>query len=376
MVYIFIITTLLYLTLIVSFCLAYNNIKAFENKAIEQKIGFSIVIPFRNEALHLPDLLNSISELNYPVDLFEIILVDDDSDDDSKVVINNFINSIKTKISIVIIDNIRTTKSPKKDAITLAITHAKYDWIITTDADCILPNQWLTIFDVFIQTKQPKFIVAPLTYTKFLSFLETFQLLDILSLQTATVSGFGLKKPFLCNGANLAYTKMIFNEVGGFKGNDSISSGDDIFLLEKVVAKDKNAVHYLKSTNAIVKTYPESTLKKLFFQRVRWAAKTSSYNNTFGKLVGFIVLLMNAVLITGFVLSCVKLFSFKYLAIVFALKFMVDFWCIYKSASFFNQKKILRSFIISSLLYPGFSVFVAVYSTFFGYTWKHRSFRK
>lgn len=376
MIYILIITTTIYLTLIVSFCLVYHKVETFENTVETSRTQFSIVIPFRNEAQHLPELLHSISELDYQNDQFEIILIDDDSSDHSRALIDTFIQAIKGKISITLINNIRTTNSPKKDAISLAITHAKYNWIVTTDADCIVPKQWLITLDAFIQTNQPKLVVAPIAYTKISSFLDTFQALDILSLQTATVSGFGLNKPFLCNGANLAYTKQVFQDVEGFKGNDTISSGDDIFLLEKVLTRAKNAVYYLKSKDVIIKTYPEPSLKTLCNQRVRWAAKASSYNNTFGKIVGLIVLIMNAILVIGFILSCFGLFSYKYLVIAFLLKSTVDLWCIYKSASFFNQTKLLVGFIVSSFWYPIFSVFVAVYSNFFKHTWKQRSFRK
>jgi len=108
--------------------------------------------PFRNEATHLPDLLKTIETLNYPKHLFEIIFIDDNSEDDSAEIIRKAINSnpfIKTAIRII--QNERTTNSPKKDAITLAIRNAKHDWIITTDADCQLPKFWLDSFDEYIQ---------------------------------------------------------------------------------------------------------------------------------------------------------------------------------------------------------------------------------
>ena len=38
---------------------------------------FSIVIPFRNEAENLPELLESLLLLNYPLERFEIFLVND-----------------------------------------------------------------------------------------------------------------------------------------------------------------------------------------------------------------------------------------------------------------------------------------------------------
>jgi cellulose synthase/poly-beta-1,6-N-acetylglucosamine synthase-like glycosyltransferase len=48
-----------------------------------------------------------------------------------------------------------------------------------------------------------------------------------------------------CNGANLAYRKDVFYEVGGFKGIDDLASGDDE-LLQKVAEKYPNRIGFFK----------------------------------------------------------------------------------------------------------------------------------
>ena len=65
-----------------------------------------------------------------------------------------------------------------------------------------------------------------------------------MSLQGSTVGGFGIGHPFLCNGANLAYKKHHFIQLNGFKGNDTIASGDDIFLFEKFIHAFPRQVHF------------------------------------------------------------------------------------------------------------------------------------
>jgi len=229
-----IIITVLYLVLIGSLAYGFDRVKSFNLSDILSKTKFSIVIPFRNEAGNLPDLLHSISNLVYPKHLFEIIFVDDASEDHSADLINNF-KLTNSAVEIKLIKNNRLTNAPKKDAIAHAIQEAKHDWIMTTDADCILPKYWLSGFDEYIQKSNAKCVVGPLTYSINNSLLERFQILDILSLQAATAGGFGIQKPFLCNGANFAYKKELFHKLNGFKGNTNISSGDDIFFLEKTV---------------------------------------------------------------------------------------------------------------------------------------------
>lgn len=374
MIIIIISITVLYLVLIGSFSYGFNNIKLFKNEDVVAKTKFSVIIPFRNEAEKLPALLHSISALNYPKELYELIFVDDASDDDSNRHVIRF--QEQSKIDLKVISNNRKTNSPKKDAITSAIAIAKHDWIVTTDADCVLPKFWLDCFDAYIQKHQPELIVAPVTYSEPKNFIERFQLLDVLSLQAATVGGFGINQPFLCNGANLAYKKSVFQSLQGFEGNAHIASGDDIFLLEKVIKKDKKNAHYLKSNHAIVTTQPQPDFESLIAQRVRWASKTSAYQNLFGKLTGILILLMNAMIMCLVVMAILNLISYKIVLYILLIKFYIDLLLIYKSAQFFEQKSVLKTYIPSFFIYPIFTVYVAFLSVFSEYKWKSRTYKK
>ena len=378
MILISLIITISYLLLISSFIFGFDKIPTFKLEDIPAKTKFSILIPFRNEAKNLPDLLKSIEALKYPKHLFEIIFVDDESGDNSVDIIKTVLKTrpLDCVQDFRIITNNRKTNSPKKDAITSAIKKAKYDWIITTDADCQLPLFWLDSFDQYIQKNNAVCIAAPVVYNNDHSFLNRFQILDILSLQGATIGGFGINKPFLCNGANFGYKKSIFNEVNGFEGNTNIASGDDIFLLEKITKKHPKHVHYLKCKRAIIKTQSQPNWADLLSQRVRWAAKTSTYNNWFGKLTGLAVLLMNALIVIVLMLSCIGVLNFKFLLYILVIKFNIDFFLIYKAASFFNQKNILKNYTLGFLIYPFFSIYIAFISSFSGYKWKGRDFKK
>lgn len=373
------IIVLSYLILIGSLIYGFDKVETFVLKDIPAKTKFSIVVPFRNEAENLALFLKSIAHLNYPKDLFEVLLINDESTDNSVELIEEFLSKkpvSKFRNNIVIINNVRHTNSPKKDAITIAIQHAKFDWIATTDADCKLPKYWLDVFDGYIQQNNPNMLVAPVTLDKAHSFFERFQMLDTLSLQGATIGGFGIKKPFLCNGANLVYKTSVFDAVKGFDGNAHMASGDDIFLLEKLVKYDKQKVQYLLHDQAIVKTKAQPNFKSLKSQRVRWAAKTSSYKNAFGKLVGFLVLLMNALLVCMPLLYFAQIIILKTLVYTIAIKCLVDFLLLFKSARFFGQESYLASYIFSSVLYPFFSVYIAFLSVFKGYKWKDRTYTK
>ncbi len=372
-----IIIILLYLFLIGVFVIGFDKVKEYRLRDLAPKTTFTVVIPFRNEAENLPKLIASLLNLNYPKDLFEILLVNDDSEDQSVDIIKKHLSQNKSnRLFIKIIDNKRLTQSPKKDAITTAVSQAKHEWILTTDADCTVPNYWLDSFDNYIQDHSLKMIAGPVTYNSNNRLFNAFQTLDFLSLIGATIGAFGIRKPFLCNGANLAYKKDFFTSLNGFEGNSNIASGDDIFLMEKALKEDKNAVHFLKSDQSIVNTAPQKNIKDLLSQRIRWASKTRHYNNTFAKIVGLLVLIANASIVISIVLTALGLFKTKTFAYLFFIKIAIDYLLLYKTSQFFNKQEALKHYVWSCFIYPFFSVYVAFIALFTNYKWKGRSFKK
>ncbi|GLB47901.1 glycosyltransferase family 2 protein [Neptunitalea lumnitzerae] len=365
----------LYALLIIALLYGFSKVKTYKPSKKIEAIGFSIIIPFKNEAEHLPLVLTALKQLDYPRGLWEVLLVNDNSTDTSEKVVTDFM-SANPEYNIHMLHSMGASGSPKKDAITLAISQAHFDWVVTTDGDCLVPKKWLETLSGFITKQQPKMVAMPVTYVVNNTFLDKFQLIDFLSLMGSTIGGFGLKKPFMCNGANLAYEKSTFYKVKGFEGNNHISSGDDIFMMEKIAHKYPEGVHYLKSEKAIVTTIPQPTFKKLLHQRKRWAAKASVYKNPWSQLVAVIVLLMNLSLPVFTVLSMLGVFGFKWLLLGFAVKFNLDFFLIYTTAGFFKQQQLLRTYYLAAFIYPGFCCYVALSSFFGSYNWKGKTFKK
>ena len=66
--------------LIILYCIAiafliygFTKVNTIDYIGLTPKTKFSIIVPFRDEAENLPILLASLSKLNYPMDLFEVI---------------------------------------------------------------------------------------------------------------------------------------------------------------------------------------------------------------------------------------------------------------------------------------------------------------
>lgn len=377
-----------YIICILAFVFGFNKVAEFNTKVASEITTFSVIIPFRNEANNLPKLLASINELSYPKELVEFIFVDDNSSDNSVEIVEKFIACqversrnlqplySSQRDNFILIKNKRTSNSPKKDAISIAIKNVKNNWIVTTDADCMVPKNWLKRIDAFIQKHNCNMIVAPVSYKSNTTFLEQFQRLDFMSLQATTIASFGLKTPFLANGANFIYRKNIFENVDGFKGNAEIASGDDVFLLEKFLKLDFKKVRYLKSKDAIVKTFPVNSFSKLIQQRVRWASKTSNYTLMAGKIIGILVLTGNSILVISPLFVFIKIMTFKTFVSFFLLKLFIDYLLLEKMAIFEDKKIDFTTYLKSSILYPYFTLLIFITSLFKNFQWKGRSFKK
>ena len=357
---------IVYTCLIGYFYYGFQNRIPLALKHNNPKQKFSVLIAFRNEEKNLLELLNSLSQLNYPTTHFELIFIDDHSEDSSKITIEKFSERNPT-LNIRILSN---QKNGKKAAISLGVQQASYDWILTTDADCTVQKSWLHGYDNLLQEKNYTFIAGPVAFSENKTFLHQFQNIDFLSLQGSTIASFALKKPFMSNGANNGFHKPTFRTLQGYKGNENIASGDDVFLLEKTAKQHPDKIGFLNTNAATVITKPLDSWKQLLHQRMRWAAKATASKNKFGVFVG------TAIFSCNLCLGILAWTNPTYALCLFIGKGILDFLLIQQTAKFFSKKITMGSYLGSAILYPIYSVTVFLATLFFRFEWKGRRLRK
>ena len=351
----------------------FQKLRYFKNDTSGAKNTFSIVVPFRNEEKQLPSLLQSLLKIDYDETKFEVLFVDDESNDASVQIINDCLKN--GSIHYHILTNIRYSNSPKKDAISQALKKAQNDWIVTTDADCIVPPKWLLILDAFIQKKDPKMVCMPVAMIQKNSLLYQFQYFDGLSLQTVTKGGFGNQKPLLCNGANLAYKKKTFFEVAGYIDNDIYASGDDLFLMEKIRELYPTKILYLKNREVTVLTHCVDSWKSVTQQRIRWASKTKYLKEPMLTILGGITLLTNLALLASFICCFIFPLDIVYFLSVIVIKILLDTVILVSETQFLRQKFSILYLWISTFIYSVVVVWVVFNSIKGGYEWKDRTFK-
>ena len=334
------------------------------DKTIPQK-KISILIPFRNEENTLDALLKSIQHLEYNSDNFEILLIDDESTDASVKIIKRWQDKIP---NLKILNNHRVSNSPKKDAIQVGVRGAQFDFIITTDADCVLPKNWLLAYNTIIHQKKSFFVAGPIALNSQKNFVEQYQKYDNLSLIGVTMGSFGIQQPMMCNAANMGFDKNVYLQIESHHNN--IASGDDVFTLENFVKQFPKKVHYLNTTDALVVTKAENNWKSVIQQRIRWAAKSTHYKSLFTKTIGLLVLITQLSIVVGLIFK--PFFTFYLLL----LKIGIDLIIILITSKKLKQKISILQYVLMGILYPFLNTYIGIKALFGGYHWKGRNFKR
>lgn len=378
----------LYALLILFYWLSWNSIPEYEiksQKSAQDPVGklktrITVIIPARNEGQNITACLNSVCNQTYPPELFEVLVVDDHSTDNTALLVD--LHESKNVKLISLKDFIgEGFNSYKKKAIEVAIAKSTGELIFTTDADCIVPEKWLQTIAAFYEEYKPQFIAAPVFINYRNKFIEFFQSLDFMTLQGITGASVYRNFHSMCNGANLAYTKKAFKEVGGFTGIDNIASGDDMLLMHKIYKQWPDKVMFLKSKEAIVQTAPVHTLKEFFNQRIRWASKADKYDDKRIFVVLLLVYLVNLLLLAYplFILYYVAFgpYNMSYAVLaewltLLSLKTIVELIFLYPVAAFFGKRKMLWLFPLMQPFHIVYTVIAGWLGKFGSYKWKGR----
>jgi cellulose synthase/poly-beta-1,6-N-acetylglucosamine synthase-like glycosyltransferase len=345
----------------------------------EHSTFISVIIPARNEEENIGACLESITNQSYPKNLFEVIVIDDFSTDRTAEIIRSFADKNVSLISLKDFTKEGELNSYKKKAIEIAISKAKGELIVTTDADCIVQTKWLQTIAFFYEKNHPVFIAAPVAYFPSpageglgVRFLKVFQSLDFMTLQGITGASVYKKFHSMCNGANLAYVKKVFLEVDGFTGIDNIASGDDMLLMHKIFNRYPDRVLFLKSRDAIVQTKPAGSFKEFLNQRIRWASKADKYTDK--KITGALLLvyLFNVWILLLGILSVFYHQLFLWFVGVLIIKTLVELFFLYPVAGFFKKQKLLWWFPVAQPFHILYTIVAGWLGKFGSYKWKER----
>jgi len=374
MVYVLIVLLLSYSIVVIRFTNAWNKSQSESESGVwGSGVGVSfgggemplvsVVVAARNEEERLPALLHDLARQDYPD--FEVIVVDDHSEDGTAALVGEYAAGT-TRFTVV-----GNAQTGKKQALTTGIAAARGEIIITTDADCRVSSAWVGTLARYFQRPRVQMAFGPVRMRADDTFFSQLQQLEFASLTGAAAATHQQGYPAFCNGANLAFRKAAFHEVGGYADNTHIPSGDDEFLMRKIIARYPQSLVFAGSRQAIVTTDPQPTTKAFVHQRLRWAGKWKHNTSLSTKLLAIYILLVQLAFITLpiFVIAGA---AQPIMLVILLWRLIVEAGYLYAITRFLGLPFRLTAFVTLQLIYPVYVTSIGLLSWIMPYEWKGR----
>jgi cellulose synthase/poly-beta-1,6-N-acetylglucosamine synthase-like glycosyltransferase len=333
----------------------------------------SVVVAARNEEKDIEKCLLSLLRQTYPTNRYEIIIVDDGSTDKTASIVKSFSERFANIHLLSLMFDSEQKIGRKPIALAKGIAQANGEIILTTDADCIVPPQWIEIMVNHFE-EGVVFVAGPVAERDSNTFFAKMEQLEFLGLITTAAGLIGSGRPIICNGANLAYRKDAFIAIDGF--NTESSSNDDESLMNKIVHRKIGIVVFAPEADGVVTTNSSNTISTFFRQRIRWANKRGHYEDRsiLFTLVGLYIFF------ASMLLTMVLLFRepqlIQLFTVAFGGKLLVDYFTLRSGARLFRQRIPIFHFLIAEFLQVPYIVIAAAIGQIASMQWKGRTIRR
>jgi len=325
----------------------------------------SVVIAARNEEDNIGNLLEDLITQIYAKNKLEIIVANDRSTDNTYNIVSHF-EEKHSNVKLVNIDEKPKSMTPKKYALTQAINKSKGEIIVSTDADCRVPNTWVS--NIVRQFDLETGVVAG--YSKVAinkdKFFDEYQKIDFLALMAANAGSFGWGVAWTGSGQNIAYRRSAFDKIGGFKPVAEHISGDDFYLVQAIskIAKAR----YNPNPDGFVETKPMESFFSFVQQRIRWASNTQKLfgGDLFFLLFLFLNLFTNSIILIGLFFPS----FWAYLPFIYGTKLICDTLLILLGSKMFLTNINIGVYLLWSIFQPLYTPILAALSMFGRYSWK------
>jgi cellulose synthase/poly-beta-1,6-N-acetylglucosamine synthase-like glycosyltransferase len=334
----------------------------------ETAMKVSVIIPARNEEKNIGPCLDALNRQLGIHAKPEIIVVDDHSDDDT-----SFIALAKHATVINLKDeDLESTVAFKKMAIATGIKYSTGDIILTTDADCIVPPNWIKTMAGALTETKAVMVTGPVRMKPVNNLLSRFQALDFAILQGITAASVHSGYHDMSSGANLGYLKDAFFEVKGFEGIDDIATGDDMLLMQKISRRFPGRISYVYSRDAIVDTHTEPTWRAFFRQRIRWSSKATRYEDKKIFRILLLVYLLNLCTTAFMVMALISPVHFSFCLAALMLKTLAEWSFVENILKFFSLSHLMKLFPFVQPLHVIYTVVSGTFGQFGRVEWKGR----
>ena len=325
---------------------------------IADNLNVSVIVCVKNGESSLPNILKDLSNQIYNSKI-EFIIVDDNSFDNTKVIINEFVSKDNRFKYVHSLDGSKNLKF-KKRALDAGIKFSKYDYLLFTDVDCRVGNNWAqSIANNFINGSD--YVIGYSKVANGSKFVSKFQQIDFMMLMYATLGSTTLKYPIASTGQNQAYKKALFKYVDGFNKISHLMQGDDSIFLNICKKSENTIINFSKNPSSFVKSKVHTNWKDFILQRARWAGDANimwKYNKLF-----FIYILSTFFINLFLFLSPFLFFILGELVVIAYLLKLIFELLLYITGTYkFNESLNILLFLKWFLLQPMYVFFMGIFS--------------
>lgn len=366
MLFVFITVLLCYTIMMILFIIGWNKLTtkySIENDPNPGEL-ISVLVPARNEATNIHNLLIDLSKQNDSN--FEVIVINDHSDDNTNQVVKDIISGGFDNLKIVSLVN----GAGKKKALELGVSEANGSIIVTTDADCRVSHRWVSTFRNALADDSVRLAFGGVRIRQIGTLWSSTQAMELASLIGSGASLSFWSKPIMCNGANLAYRKKDFLALNGYVGNHHIASGDDAFLLKKINHQHPGAIRFISDPHNVVET-KGVTLSDFIQQRLRWAGKWKNDTITLSTFLALFIFTFHVTCLAMIGWSVAK-HNFIFMVVWFAIKIFLEMIFLRKVMEFLRSSWSWRAFSLLTMAYSFYVVFFGIMSNLMSPRWKGR----
>ncbi|MCF7858065.1 MAG: glycosyltransferase [Candidatus Cloacimonetes bacterium] len=326
----------------------------------------SVIVAARNEEKHLPELLRSLANQEYPTDCYEVVIVDDRSEDKTSELVKEY----EAKNHIFKLLKVRTESKyllGKKGALDMGIRASKHDILAFIDADCTAHPNWLKQINLHFDEKTD--LVAGYSYIYYNSlFFRLLKNLERASIFAIIAGSFSWNWGITATAGNLSYRKKLFHKVGGFHDIGNVRSGDDDLMVQKM-SKFTHKMRFMFHKDSIVKTGRKETASTQIQQETRRGSKWKYYPISI-KIITLFVLIYYILFSINFIGFLAGYFTTYYFVTFMGLKLLPEFLLILFFLIKINKISLLIIFPILEIIYIPYFIFFGLKGTFGNYKWK------
>lgn len=238
---------------------------------LENKIVFSIIIPTYNRPQPLTNCLQSLADLDYPDNRFEVIVVDDGS----KISLKTVVKPLQNQLNLTLIPQANAGPATARNT---GAKQAQGKFLAFIDDDCTPANNWLQVLETYLIAHANDLIGGCIINALSENIYATASqaLLDYIyaSYQNKT------KFPQFFTSNNIALSAENFWAIGGFDTNFPLAAAEDREFCDRLLSHNYNMRY---APEAIVYHAHHLTLKTFYRQHFNYGRGAFLFHKTYSQ---------------------------------------------------------------------------------------------